>query len=122
MLGWIPIIGPILNFFTGIFTKYKDVQLEKYKVDGTVDVEATKASVAIIESTKDSVGVRLARDILIFPPVVWTSLIVWDKIVDRKFPALVWGVSLLPDAIAYLPYAVMVFLLGNVAMNQWSRK
>jgi len=122
MFGWIPVIGPIIDGIVHIFNKYEDTQLGKYKVDGTVDVAGMKASADIIASTKDDIGVRLARDLLLFPVIIWTDLIVWDKIVAIHYPHLVYGVALLPDAISYLPYAAVTFLLGNVGLIAWRRR
>lgn len=122
MFGWIPIIGPIIDGIVSIFSKYKDVELEKYKVDGQVDVETLKASTAIIESTKDDVGVRLARDIVIFPVAIWSAIIGWDTIVAIRWPELKFMVEKYPDSVAYLPGAVLAFLLGNIGLNIWRRK
>jgi hypothetical protein len=122
MFGWIPVIGPIIQGIVGIFGKWQDTVLGKYTIDGKVDVEAMQASEAIIATTRDDIGIRLARDLLLFPVIIWTDLIVWDKIMVIEYPNLVFSVASLPDAIAYLPYAAATFLLGAVGMTLWSRK
>lgn len=122
MFAWLPIIGPIIQGIVSIFTKYKDVELGKYKVDGTVDVEGMKASANIIAATQDDIGVRFARDLLLYPTIIWIDLIAWDKIVNIRYPDLVWGVLPLPEVIAYLPLAIVTFLLGNVGLNIWRRR
>lgn len=122
MLGWIPVIGPIIQGIVGIFGKWQDTVLGKYTIDGKVDVAAMQASEGIIATTRDDIGVRLARDLLLFPVIIWTDLIVWDKIVVIEHPNLVFSVADLPSSIAYLPYAVITFLLGAVGMTIWSRK
>lgn len=122
MFGLIPIIGPIFKMITGIFGKYEDTQLGKYTVDGKVDVAAMQASASIVAATEDDVGIRLARDLLLFPIIIWTDLIVWDKTVVLEYPNWVFSVADLPASIAYLPYAVFTFLLGAVGMTIWNRK
>lgn len=122
MFGWIPIIGPIIDGVVHIFGKWQDTQLGKYRVDGTVDVEAMKTSASIIESTKDSVGVRLARDALIWPVIIWVDLIVWVTLMKTIHPSWYFTVNALPPSIEYLPYAVITFLLGAVGLTVWGRK
>jgi len=122
MFGWIPIIGPIIQGIVSIWKGYQNESIVKYKVDGSVDIEAMHTSADIISATRDDIGIRLARDLLLFPVIIWVDLIVWDKIVVIKYPGAVWGVALLPDAIAYLPYAAVTFLLGAVGLTIWSRR
>lgn len=122
MFSWIPIIGPIIDGIVHIFSKYQDTVLGKYKVDGTVDVEAMKASANIIQSTKDDICLRLLRDALCLPVVVWTMIIGWDTIVVRHHPEWVWIVEKYPASVEYLPYAVIMFLLGNIGINAWKRR
>lgn len=122
MFGWIPILGPIIDGIVSIFIKQKDTELGKYQEDTKVDVATIKAYSNIIESTKDDVGVRLARDIIILPVAIWTALISWDTIVIREYPNLVFIVEKYPDSVSYLPGAVLAFLLGNIGLNIWRRK
>lgn len=122
MFGWIPIIGPIIDGIVSIFSKWQDTQLGKYTVDGKVDVEAMQASANIVQSEKDDIGVRLARDIMIYPVCVWTAFISWDNIIVYKYPSLYWPVAPYPASVEYLPYAVVTFLLGAVGMTIWRRK
>ena len=122
MFGWIPIIGPIIDGVVHIFTKYEDTQLGKYTVDGKVDVESMKASTNIIEATKDDIGIRLLRDCAITMPVAWSALIGWDTIVAIRYPALMFHVAPYPESVQWLPYASLMFLLGNIGFNAWKRK
>jgi hypothetical protein len=122
MLGWIPIIGPVVDGIVAIFSKFKDVEAIKYKTDGEVSIEGFKASANIIETTKDDIGIRLARDIVIYPVAIWSALIGWDTIVVKRWPELMFHIEKYPESVAYLPYAVIVFLLGNIGLNIWRRK
>lgn len=122
MFGWIPLIGPIIDGIVSIFSKWQDTQLGKYKVNGEVDVQAMKASEGIIAATKDDIGVRISRDLMIFPVSVWTSIISWDTIVAIRYPTLMFHVAPYPSSLEYLPYAVVTFLLGAVGLTIWGRK
>lgn len=122
MLSWIPLIGPIIQGFTSVFStvfNYKTAQLQAGVAVTTVE---TNASEAIIHDTMADIGIRILRDALILPPVVWSCLVGWDSIVAKHWPSLMWHVAAYPPSLAYLPYAVMVFLLGNIGLNMWNRK
>lgn len=122
MLGWIPIIGPIIDGIVSIFKKYKDVEAIKYQTDGQVSIEGFKASAQIIESTKDDIGVRLLRDVALTPPVIWSSIIGWDTIVATRYPELMFHIPPYPPSVEYIPYAALVFLFGNIGINAWKKR
>ncbi len=122
ILTWIPILGPIIEGVFGWLNKRQDNALELVKAGRTADLEESKIAANIIETTKDDIGIRLARDIIIFPVAVWTALIGWDTINAIRFPSVMFYVEKYPDSVAYLPYAVITFLLGNIGINAWKRR
>lgn len=122
MFAWIPIIGPIIQGIVSIFNKRADVDLGKRKSDNERAVEETKASTRIIEATNDNIGINISRDIIIFPVAVWTAIISWDTVVAIRFPEWMFHVEKYPDSVAYLPLAVITFLLGNIGINAWRRR
>lgn len=122
LLTWIPLLGPIIEGFFGWLNKRQDNALEKFKVSTGADVEDGKTSARIIEATQDDIGIRLLRDAAIIFPVIWSMLIGWDTIVAKRFPDLMWHVANYPDSVAYLPYAALGFLLGNIGINAWKRR
>lgn len=121
MFGWIPILGPIVDGVVSIFRSFSDSRIVKYKVDGSVDIAAMEAANEIQIANKDDIGVRLARDLIMFPTALWCSMITWDNIMVYKFPNLVWTVSKYPPGMEYLPYAVLGFLFGITSMLIWRR-
>lgn len=121
-LSWIPLLGPIIEGLFGFLNKRSDNALEKYKTGVSADTEDAKTSASIIEATQDDIGIRLMRDAACLPVVVWSMLIGWDTIIAKKWPYLMWHVEKYPDSVAYLPYAVLIFLLGNVGINAWKRR
>lgn len=121
-IAWLPLIGPIVEGFFGFLNKRSDNALEKYKTGVSADTEDAKTSARIIEATQDDICIRFMRDAVCFPVVVWSMLIGWDTIIAKKWPELMWHVEKYPESVAYLPYAVLVFLLGNVGINAWKRR
>lgn len=119
-LSFIPILGPIFQSLAGAWSKHEDVTLKKQQ-----DVNKTalgklqdenKTDVAIIQTRadvaiafKDDPGVRLIRDLAMFPIVVWTG----GYFYTLTFPHGDWQVSLPPDAMQYIPYAVIAFLFAT---------
>jgi hypothetical protein len=132
MLTWLPIIGPIIQGIISIFTKKMDTDVSKLQINRSNDLEEAKVSAQIIQTTNDDIALRLMRDIVCFPVVVWSALIGWDTIIGaRRGDGTFWHTwavdymlhpSAYPDSVGYLPYAVIVFLLGNIGINMWSRK
>ncbi len=112
----IPILGPLFQMISGMFGKWQDTVLGKYTVDGKVNVEGMKVSEQIIHDTSDDIGVRLTRDIIIFPVAIWTALISYDTIVVHDHANWIFlTVEKYPPTLEYLPYAVITFLLGWTA-------
>lgn len=111
-MGWlsfIPVLGKVFDYFN----KRQDVSLEKYKVDGQVDIEAVKAQVMLVNAFKDDWTIRLSRFLVVFLPSIWFGLVAWDTIMAKAYPWLMWHPVEFPQALTYYPYAVLVFLLGN---------
>ena len=115
MLSWLPLIGPVVDGIVSIFTKMQDSKLQTLQTE-------TQASVQIIEATKDDIGLRIMRDAVCLPVVVWTALIGWDTIIALRYPQWMFHVSNFPETVEYIPYAVLVFLFGNIGLNMWRRK
>jgi hypothetical protein len=126
-LAFLPIIGPIIQGITSIFTKAMDTKVEVLKTERGADVQEAQVSSQIIHDTQDDIGLRLMRDILCFPTVMWAFLIGWDTIIADPQQVLIphewmFHVANYPQTVGYLPYAVVVFLLGNIGLNIWKRK
>lgn len=118
MLSWIPLIGPIIQGLVSIFTKVEDTKLGMR----TDEVTEAKVSAQIIQTNSTSIGLRIITDMICFPVAVWTMLISWDTIVAKSYPSLMWHTANYPASVSYLPYAVLMFLLGNIGINTWNRQ
>jgi hypothetical protein len=120
-------IGLILNGLSsligGIFSylsKKQDVALEDTKQKGRTRRAEVEASVETLKIFKDDIDLRIARDIVVYPTCIYSAVTVWDWFVVLRYPDLVWGVKAIPSGslLEFLPYAVMVFLFGNLVLNR----
>lgn len=118
MLSLIPIIGPIIQ---GIVTPVLGLVGQFFTSKVELQKSETAASVEVIQATEQDWGVRLARDLIMFPVAIWTAIISWDTVFAMvDIPKLT--VARYPDSVAFLPYAVIAFLFGNAALNIWKNK
>lgn len=122
MLSWIPLIGPIIQGIVSIFTKKMDTNVQINQTNRTADAQEAQVSAQIIQTTEDDIGLRIMRDAVCFPVVVWSGILGWDTIVAIRYPWLMFHVSDYPANVGYIPYAVLIFLLGNIGFNVWKRK
>ena len=124
MLSWIPIVGPIIQGIVSIFTKKMDTTVQITKIQRDADVQEAQVSQQIIHDTSDDIALRFMRDLAVFPVVAWSALIGWDTIIAYQpwAKSWMWGVPNYPASVGYLPYAVIVFLFGNIGLNIWKRR
>lgn len=118
------LIGLLLSGVMNLFGKVEDKQITQIKTDGEVTIAETQASAQIIHDTADDIGVKLCRDIIMWPVAVLTALLTWDNIIVHTHPTWVITVESYANnpGFEYLPYAVITFLFGNIGMNMWMRK
>lgn len=124
---WITSLLGVLGQLFGWLNKKQDTELEKYKVDGVVNVEAIKADAEIIQAQgrlqevlKDDPVLRWGRRLIIYPTGAWYGLIIW-YCVTKNHPVLSkysWIIADLPPHLQYIPYAVTGFLL----LHTWMKK
>lgn len=106
------IVDPIAS----IFNKKTDAVIEKYKVDGTLNVEAMKQDTEIIrarvdlaKAMKDDPTTKMGRRFFIYPVGVWFAGIVYYCVLSPYFPGIL-PVLALPTNLEYIPYAVIAYL------------
>jgi hypothetical protein len=109
------IIGPI----TGVFNKKMDTDLEKYRVDGQVDMAAVDATVKLHDTAQKwnfermkYLGFRMLQYGLIAPTVLWYNCVVADSIYFHSK-----SIEALPKNLEYIPQAVVAFLLVNLTIK-----
>lgn len=124
LTGWIPVIGPIISGIVSIYSKNQDTKVIQIKEDSTNRQLETKTSFSILEIFRDDIGLKIARDIIVWPVAVWTALVSWDTIVaESSFRSWMFHVaSFDKTSVPYLPYAVLIFLLGNIGINTWNKR
>lgn len=121
LLGWLPVIGPIIDGVVSIFNKRQDTSVAKYKVDGEVDKELIQSNTSIVLAFVNDIPVRIARDIIMFPGSIWCGLYIWDKIVEKRYPGLVWVVHPLDGPMTILPLALLTFFFGMSALGTFRK-
>jgi len=122
MLSWIPLLGPIIQGLSSIFTGFFSEKTAAVQAASATTIAETNASVQIIQATQDDIALRIIRDAICVPPAIWSMLIGWDTIVAKHYPAWKFVVADYPSTVSYLPYAVLIFLLGNIGINTWKHK
>lgn len=112
VLGFVPAVFEYLN-------KKQDIDLEKYKVDGTVDITAIKAMAELQAVLRDDPVLRWGRRLFIYPVGVWWSVIVYDSVFRNLLPAwATWRVLALPPNLEYIVYAITGFLFLHSMMKK----
>lgn len=114
ILGFLPIFGPIVSGILEYLNKKEDRELAKYQADSQGNREAVQAANALTLGFIGDIGVKIARDIVMWPMSIWYALGVWDKIVAIHYPHLVWTVAPFPTTggLEYLPMAFLAFIFG----------
>jgi hypothetical protein len=117
LLTLLPIVGPIIQSLVDAFSKHEDVTLQK-QVDANktalgkqqstdqTDLGIIQARAQVAIAFKDDTGTRLIRDLVMFPVSAWTACYYYTLMV----PDYSWKVNVPPDAMQYIPYAVIAFL------------
>lgn len=87
------IVSGILTPLTSMFTKAQDVSLEKYKVDGTVDVTLIAADTARLQAQKELAiageqykGERYLRYLFGYPAGIWFAFYMYDSTFRSALP------------------------------------
>lgn len=117
------IIGPITNAVTAIYTKKEDTILEKFKVDGQVDMSLVQATVALMTLNADLLknkwlvwlqcmfGVPLA--------IYYGKCILWDKVLQSWTHGTT---DPLRGDISTYSLWIVGFLFMHSAITSWGRK
>lgn len=127
-LSFIPIIGKFFDSATAYFEKKEDVALEKYKVDGTVNIEMMKTDLNLIQAQKelrladkDNPGVQVATTLFLVPSGVWYACYMWDSTFRGLIPDWTWRV-LTPEADVWKILMVIVgYLFLSTVKQVWRR-
>jgi hypothetical protein len=115
LLGWLPIIGPIID---GVFSVAKNITDNKSKKDFN-DLDEIKSRLEVMKAFKDDIMTRLCRDLIMFPVAIWCAIGTWDTIIAVRYPDLRFLIAPFPTGpLEYLPFAVLAFLFGMAIRNR----
>lgn len=125
ILSAIPVIGKLFSLIeTGmglvkdVFVKKIDADVEKYRVKGTIDVEAMKTDTAIIQARtnlaialKDDPGTKVARFWVLVPASIYFGVSFYYYTFANLLPSVfIWEPKVLPPSFDYLVYAIIGYL------------
>lgn len=114
------ILSPITNMVTAIYTKKEDTALEKFKVDGKVDVALVQAEVELgkarIDLLKNKwiVGLQVGFGLPLM--VYYGKCILWDKVFALGSTDPLGG-----DIGTYSMW-IVGFLFAHSVLDSWGRK
>lgn len=114
------VIGPITNTITAIYTKKEDVSLEKFKVDGKVDVSLIEAQVTLMQMNATLLNNnwgRCLQALFAVPLALWFGkCVLWDTTFGLGTTPALKG-----DLSTYGMW-IMGFLFMHSAITSWGRK
>lgn len=122
LLSLIPIIGPVIDGIVAVVKGRQDTSVKVAQIDADTTKVAMEASNDLTKAFIADVGVRVCRDIIMFPGSIYCATIIWDRFMDIRHPELVWGVLPLQGAMEYLPYALLTFFFGSAFLYYQRRK
>lgn len=99
-----------------------DTDVENLKTVRGADVEEAKVSTQVLSIFKDDIALKICRDLICFPVAIWCALGTYDTIIAKHYPQYMFVVEKFPPSMETIPYAVLVFLFGNIGINMWARK
>lgn len=124
MLSWIPVVGPIIDGIVSIFKQKTNTDLakqvdknktevEKLKSENATDLAVIQTRSSLLIAFKDDPGIRIARDLFMWPFVGWVFVKVNYLTFHNQLPGLVWDPLPIPEEIKYMPYGIFAFLFAT---------
>lgn len=130
-MWWLNLITAIPGLLTkglDYFSKRLDINLEKYKVDGQVDLSLVAASTAQLQAQKELaiaslsyVGDRWMRYLFAYPLGVYYAAVVVDSLTDTLFKWK-WDVMPLHEPMATWSGWIVMYLFLHTSVTQFWRK
>ncbi len=118
LIQGIPVVGKVVDAFTNYTNKRMDTDLEKYRVKGSIDVEAMKQDTEVIkartnmvQAMKDDPATKSGRYYFIHGTGIYYIATLWDSFTFTR-QLFTIGVLELPKWMQYMPYAVIVYLFA----------
>jgi hypothetical protein len=128
LLSFIPVIGKGFDAVSSYFNKKQDVDLEKYKVDGQVNVEAMHADIALIQAQKElrladkgDLGVRVAMWLFLIPSGIYYTAYMWDSTFRNVWPDYTWRVLTPEEGIWKILMIIVGYLFLSTVKQAWRR-
>jgi hypothetical protein len=118
ILGFIPILGPLIQGVSSIFSSVYSEKAVAVKADADVTIAGWKSANDLTIAFQNNTAVNIARDIVMYPGALWCGLYIWGRTWDIYAPWLVIPVKTLDGPMAYLPFALLTFFFGMAAIKR----
>lgn len=117
------VIGPITSAVTAIYTKKEDTILEKFKIDGKVDIALVNATVVIAQANATLLNnkwmIRLQVAFGAPLAIYYGKCILWDKVLADWTHG---STDPLQGDISTYSMWIVGFLFMHSAISNWGRK
>src|SRR6185436_16922477 len=100
--GVLPVIGPIVQGIGGIVSTVINGKVQIAQTEAGVTTAGLQSTNQLVMAMASDAAVKFCRDIIMFPGSIYCGTIIWDRWVEMKYPALVWGVKPLQGPLEYL--------------------
>lgn len=121
ILSVIPVIGPIVQGVIDLFKQRADVDLQKVldanktalaksTDENKTDVAVMQTRLALALATKEDLGPKLMKDVIMYGPAVWILVYFYNLAFRNLIPDWTWTVNA-PDAyMQFIPLAIIGYL------------
>jgi hypothetical protein len=131
MFSWlsvIPIVGKLFDSVSAYYVKKQDIALEKYKVDGTVNVQAIRADTEVIKAQKELqqarqqyLGTRIMQYGFVYPLMFWFTSIVFYCVFHPYFSSIK-PVLAFPDPLNTWAGWMIMYLFLHSSIRDYLKK
>ncbi len=121
ILSVIPVIGPIIQGVVDLFKQRADIDLQKTldanrtalgksTDENRTDVAVLQTRLALALATKDDLGPKLIKDVIMYGPAVWILVYFYNLAFRGLIPDWTWTVSAPEANMQFIPLAIIGYL------------
>ncbi len=110
----IPVIGKAFDAFTNYTNKKMDTEVEKLKVNGTVDLGVIEARSKLLAEMKEDPATKWGRRLIIYPYGTWFGFVSFYNIFKQSpWGSYTWIILDYPAGMQYIGYAIIAYLFAT---------
>src|SRR6185436_18910122 len=121
ILSVIPVSGPIVQGVIDLFKQRADVDLQKVldsnktalaksTDENKTDVAVLQTRLALALATKDDLGPKLMKDVIMYGPAVWILVYFYNLAFSGLIPEWTWRVGTPESNMQFIPLAIIGYL------------